>query len=134
MAELVLGSKFDGHVQAVLLQGVAVAGFNVVDVVGLSERLQVPVLVVARKQPNFQRIRRTLETSIPGGATKWRLIERLGPMEPIRDVFVQRAGLSLAEAQRLLSVTTLHGNLPEALRLAHIIAGGVTTGISRGRA
>jgi uncharacterized protein len=29
---------------------------------------------------------------------------------------------------------TLHGNLPEPLRLAHLIAGGVTTGESRGRA
>jgi endonuclease V-like protein UPF0215 family len=55
-------------------------------------------------------------------------------MEPAGPVMVQRAGLSLADAQGLLAATTLHGNLPEPLRLAHLIAGGLTTGHSRGRA
>ena len=52
----------------------------------------------------------------------------------MRGVYVQRAGLSLVEARDLLAATTLHGNLPEALRLAHLIAGGVVTGKTRGRA
>ena len=55
-------------------------------------------------------------------------------MEPVRGVYVQRAGLSLAEARDLLAATTLHGNMPEPLRLAHLIAGGIVTGKSRGRA
>lgn len=134
MVELLQSSQFESHVQAVLLQGIAVAGFNVVDVHALHEALGRPVMVVARRQPNFTKIRRTLLQSVPGGDRKWGLIERLGEMEPLRGVFVQRVGLSLSEARHLLSATTLHGNLPEPLRLAHIIAGGVTTGASRGRA
>ena len=55
-------------------------------------------------------------------------------MEPMRGVFVQRAGLSSAHAEHLLAATTLHGKLPEAIRLAHLVAGGITTGTSRGRA
>ena len=134
MIELVRGSAFARHVQAVLLQGIAVAGFNVVDVHALHEALGRPVLVVARRAPNLAKIRRTLEESVPGGARKWRLIERLGEMEPLRGVYVQRVGLDRAQARNLLAATTLHGNLPEPLRLAHLIAGGVTTGHSRGRA
>jgi endonuclease V-like protein UPF0215 family len=34
----------------------------------------------------------------------------------------------------MLEVTTLHGKLPEPLRIAHLIAGGIVTGKSRGRA
>jgi endonuclease V-like protein UPF0215 family len=48
-------------------------------------------------------------------------------------LWVQRAGLTLAEARVLVAATTLHGNIPEPLRLAHIIAGGVATGWSHGR-
>ena len=55
-------------------------------------------------------------------------------MEPAGNVFVQRAGLDIAEARALLVATTLHGNIPEPLRLAHLIAGGIVTGKSRGRA
>jgi NTP pyrophosphatase (non-canonical NTP hydrolase) len=43
-------------------------------------------------------------------------------------------GLSLDEAAALLAATTVQGAIPEPLRLAHLIAGGVTTGHSRGRA
>jgi endonuclease V-like protein UPF0215 family len=47
---------------------------------------------------------------------------------------VQRAGLDLDEARAIVADTTLHGNVPEPLRLAHLIAGGIASGHSRGRA
>jgi len=138
MIEVVTRSQFGGHLQAVLLQGIAVAGFNVVDVSELSRQLQVPVLVVARKRPDLASMRRALmgmeARGGPGAARKWDLIERAGPMEPLGGLWVQRIGLSRSEAGELLRGTTLHGALPEAIRLAHLIAGGVTTGVSRGRA
>jgi hypothetical protein len=133
VAALVRGSQFDGHVRAVLLNGIAFGGFNVVDIHALAETLARPVLVVARRAPRLALIRDAL-ARLPGGAAKWRLIERAGPMEPLGGVFVQRAGLSPREALQLLAATTLHGNIPEPLRLAHLIAGGITTGKSRGRA
>jgi len=133
MIALASGSRFEGHIRAVLLQGIAVAGFNVVDVHRLSAELEVPVLVVARKEPNFGRIRRAL-SKVPGGDRKWRLMAAAGPMERLGPVWVQRAGLDRPSARQLLEATTLHGNLPEPLRVAHLIAGGVTLGTSTRRA
>jgi endonuclease V-like protein UPF0215 family len=133
VAALVRGSQFDGHIRAVLLNGIAFGGFNVVDIHALSRALDRPVLVVARRPPRLELIRRAL-VALPGGVRKWALIEEAGPMEPVRGVYVQRVGLSLVEARDLLTATTLHGNLPEPLRLAHLIAGGIVTGKSRGRA
>ncbi len=133
MVAMVKESQFAHHVRAVLLQGIAVAGFNVVDVHGLARELAVPVLVVMRRRPDLVAMRDAIER-VPGGASKWALIEAAGPIEPVSRVLVQRIGLSLEEARALLDATTLHGHLPEPLRLAHLIAGGVTTGTSRGRA
>jgi uncharacterized protein len=134
MIEIIQGTRYASHIRAVLLQGIAVAGFNVVDIHRLHRVLEIPVLVVARKSPGLARIQEALENTVPGAKRKWKLIQQAGPMEPLRQVFVQRAGLTLDEARDLLAVTTLHGNIPEPLRLAHLIAGGVTTGVSRGRA
>lgn len=53
---------------------------------------------------------------------------------PRRGVMVQRVGLDRDAAARFLATTTLHGALPEPLRVAHLIAGGLATGTSRGRA
>lgn len=134
MIAMVSASPFAAHVQAVLLQGIAVAGFNVVDMHRLHRSLGVPVLAVARRKPDLDGIRRALQRTGSGWRRKWALIEAAGPMERAGGVYVQRAGLSLAQAQHLLAATRLHGKLPEPLRLAHLIAGGITTGISRGGA
>ena len=116
-----------------LLGGITFAGFNVVDIHALAAALDRPVLVVARRRPRLPLIQEAL-AHLPDGARKWAVIERAGPMEPLAGLFVQRAGLTPTEAAELLAATTLHGKLPEPLRLAHLIAGGVVTGTSRGRA
>ncbi len=161
MIALVRESQFGEHVRAVMLQGIAVGGFNVVDVHELSVALGVPVLVVMRRPPDLEAMRKALFVHVPrmrprvrGAARKWRLIEGAGPIEPLaapsapaasrarptglRDggprLWVQRVGLSAEAARRMVLATTLHGHLPEPVRLAHLIAGGIATGRSRGRA
>lgn len=133
LAKLVAGSKFFDQLQLVMLQGIALAGFNVVDVHGLHAILDLPVLVVARRAPRMEAIRDALLGRVPGGARKWRLIERLGPMEPIAGVFVQRVGLTLTDADQVIRRSTTRGRIPEPLRTAHLIAGGIATGQSTGR-
>ncbi len=126
--------KFREHVRAVLLQGIALAGFNVVDIHRLSAELDVPVVVAVRKHPRLHLVEDALRERTRGGARKWKLIQQAGTLEQIGPMWIQRVGLERGEAAALLRATTLHGNLPEPLRLAHLIAGGVTTGQSRGRA
>ncbi len=130
---MILDSKFAAQLQLVLLQGIALAGFNVIDLFKLHERVDLPILVVARRRPNLAKMRAALLESVPGGRRKWSLIERLGPMEPVASVFVQRAGIALDEAERVISGLAVHSNLPEPLRTAHLIAGGLVAGQSRGR-
>jgi endonuclease V-like protein UPF0215 family len=134
MIEMIVSSQFARHVRAVLLQGIAVAGFNVVDVHALHDALRIPVLVIARRRPDLPAMRRALFSRVGDAERKWRLIQSAGPMVPLGSVLVQRVGIDADAALRLLRATTLHGHLPEALRVAHLIAGGVTTGKSRGRA
>lgn len=131
IAAMIQASKFEPRL--VLLGGIAVGGFNVVDLEALHTALERPVLVVARKRPNLKRIRNALD-HVRGGERKWRLIEQAGLMERAGDVWVQRAGLSLRDAEQALAASTFHGKIPEPLRVAHLIAGALVDGQSRGRA
>jgi endonuclease V-like protein UPF0215 family len=160
MTRLLRASPFAAHVRAVLLQGIAVGGFNVVDIQALARDLGVPVLVVMRRRPDLVAVRRALFSDSPtarprvrGAARKWSLIEHAGPIEPLGEsrraskraallglrsgeaprLWIQRVGMSLETAREVVQATTLHGNVPEPLRLAHLIAGGAATGCSRGR-
>jgi uncharacterized protein len=154
MVRVVRESQFGRSLRAVLLQGIAVGGFNVVDIHGLHEVLGVPVMVVTRRDPDMAAVERALfsrdprgRPAVSGAARKWELITRAGAVERLAPstragkrgdvvpkLWIQRAGMTPAEARQIVLATTLHGNLPEPLRIAHLIAGGVTTGKSRGRA
>jgi endonuclease V-like protein UPF0215 family len=133
LAELVASSRFYPQLHAVLLQGIALAGFNVVDIHGLHDRLGLPVLVVARRRPDRAAVRAALLDHVIGGADKWRLIERTGEMEPLAGVYVQRVGIGRDQAEGLIHASARYGRIPEPLRAAHLIAGGIGTGHSRGR-
>lgn len=134
LAQLVQDSKFAPQVKLLMLQGIALGGFNVVDIHSLHELLKLPVLVVARRAPDLKRIESALRANVPGGERKWRLIERAGAMEPAAGVYVQRAGLTLKQAVTIIESTAICGRVPEPLRVAHLIAGGIADGQSRGRA
>lgn len=132
MAELVREKKLV-HVRGVLMQGITMAGFNVVDIHALAEELGLPVLVVMRRRPKMQQFLDAL-AKVEHSAQKKCLLDKAGPIEACGKLWVHRAGLSLEEGYELIERTTLHGAIPEPLRLAHIIAGGTTLGVSRGRA
>lgn len=134
VAAMVRRSPFFEHVQAIMLNGIALGGFNVVDLRRLHAELGLPVLVVARKAPDLAAIERALRTRVPGGARKWRLVQAAGPMEPLEGVWVQRAGITLASAAQLLRDSRVQGLVPEPLRLAHLIAGALVRGVSAGGA
>jgi len=130
---MIRDSKFAQHLQLVMLQGIALAGFNVVDVFELHRELTLPVLVIARHRPNLAAVRSALLTRVPGGKRKWSIIERLGPMDPVAGVFVQRVGIPLEHAELVIRRFAVHSSIPEPLRAAHLIAGAIATGRSGGR-
>ncbi len=133
LIELISQSKFAESVQLIMLQGIALAGFNVIDVFDLHAQLKLPVLVICRKKPDMDSIRNAL-LQMRGGKKKWSLIEKLGPMEPAANVYVQRVGLNHEQAETVVKQFTITGNIPEPLRVAHMIAGAIMNGQSSGRA
>jgi endonuclease V-like protein UPF0215 family len=134
VAAAVARSKFGPSADVVLLQGITLAGFNVVDIHALANILSIPVVVVMRRPPRYEKVRRALLEHTTGGARKWAIVQRAGTPEPVAGVHVQRAGIELGLAGQLIAALTVAGRIPEPLRVAHLIAGGVTTGESRGRA
>ncbi|MCX7672273.1 MAG: DUF99 family protein [Thiobacillaceae bacterium] len=134
LIRLLAGSRFLPQLKLIWLQGIALAGFNVVDLHRLHRATGLPVVVAVRHQPDHAAIRRALLEHVPGGARKWRLIEAAGPMQPVAGIWVQSVGLDAAQTETAVAAWQIHGKLPEPLRTAHLIAAGLTGGSSRQRA
>jgi endonuclease V-like protein UPF0215 family len=133
LIDLLQNSRFYPQLQAVFLQGIAFGGFNVVDIHGLYDQLGLPVVVVSRVKPDLSKIKSALLEKVPGGRKKWRMIQQAGPMEKIGQVYVQKVGLSKEETAALIASFAANSVIPEPLRTAHLIAGGITLGESRHR-
>lgn len=126
LIDLISRSRFAPQVQLIMVQGIAFAGFNVVDLHGLHQALQVPAMALARKAPDMAAIKRALLTRVRGGRRKWALIESLEPMEPLAGIYAQYVGLTRAQAERLIQRFAVHSAIPEPLRTAHLIASGLS--------
>jgi uncharacterized protein len=120
-------SPFLDGVRAVLLDGIAVGGFNLIDLDRLYAGLQRPIVTVTRRPPDFAAIHSALRKYFPRDApARWKLVRahalfRLSTPEgkPLR---VSAVGCSRSEAAAIVRRTTVRGNLPEPLRLARLVA------------
>jgi endonuclease V-like protein UPF0215 family len=71
--------------------------------------------------------------SVPGGARKWRLIEKLSPARRHGDVYLHHVNIEWPDATALVDRFAMNSHLPEPLRTAHLIAGALAEGESRHR-
>lgn len=122
LESMIKASRFAVHTKLVLLEGIALAGFNVVDIHALAQTLDMAVLVVVKRKPNLDAVREALLTRVRGGKRKWALVEKAGEMEFVEGVWMQRAGIGRADAAQVIRSTAIHGRMPEPLRMAHLVA------------
>ncbi len=136
---MVTNSKHFGQVRVLMLDGITYAGFNVVDITAVFEKSGIPVIVVMRDYPDFDRIRAALEhLSDPG--PRWDVIKRAGEIHKVttreggNPVYLQHCGIELEDAREIVRMSSTHSNIPEPLRAAHLIATGIVCGESTGKA
>ncbi|MBW2989119.1 DUF99 family protein [Candidatus Woesearchaeota archaeon] len=132
LARMINRSKFRRQLRCILLNGIALGGFNVVDIKELNKKTGIPVIVVIRKYPDFKKIEDTLKRINKKG--KYELIQKAGPVEKTDKIYIQRKGISKEKAKEIIKITCTRSLIPEPIRAAHLIAGGIVNGESRGKA
>lgn len=128
-----VSSKYLSQLHAILLQGITFAGFNVVDIWALHRATGRSVVTVMRRRPDMQAIHAALLANVTHGAHKWHLIQSAGPVRHGAGVYLQVAGIPFVQAEALVRSFQYNGLMPEPLRVAHLVAAGVTVGESRHR-
>lgn len=137
LSKMVLGTRHREQLQIVMLNGITFAGFNVADLPEIHELTGLPVISVVRKMPDLVGIKKAVFSSFAlnaAGEKKWKAVERAGSLHPCGKVFFQCAGIRPKDASALIKATSIHSGIPEPIRVAHLIAGGVASGESRGGA
>ena len=132
LAGWIEGFRFRPALQGVLFKGLSIAGLGVVDVPALSVRLGLPVAIVNRRKPIDEPLCSALRSA--GLADRIPIVERAPrPRQIDHRLFVASTGTDGERIAHWLQACRSKSELPEPLRLAHLIARAVATGESRGR-
>jgi endonuclease V-like protein UPF0215 family len=131
IAQMIMNSPHWKQLRVVMLDGVTFAGFNVVDIRKLNRKTNLPVIAVTRDRPDFADIHRAL-SHLPRPERRWRAVLSAGDIFAVntRDmkekVYVEISGILEEDARTILKVTSTRSSVPEALRVAHLVASGVS--------
>ncbi|MDP2974472.1 MAG: DUF99 family protein [Candidatus Diapherotrites archaeon] len=129
ISSMLLNSKFSNQISFILLSGLNFAGFNIVDLKKLFAKTGIPIIIVFRKMPRMQKIEAALG-KFRDKKKRMQLIAQAGEIFPCNKIHFQVHGTDAKTAASVLRRTIKHSNLPEPLRLAHLIASGVSIGES----
>ena len=144
LIKMINNSRNKAQLKAIMLDGFALGGFNIIDIKELNKTTKLPVIVVIRNMPDFIKIRAALNNF----ADKDIRLERMEQAGKIHEfpvnhkelgregkkIYYQISGISKSEAEDILNLTITHGLIPEPIRVAHIITSGISKGESKGRA
>jgi len=132
LIELINKCKFKPQLQCIFLDGIAVAGFNVINIENLSKQTKIPVIVIIRNYPDYKKMYAALKKL--GMDEKIALIDKLKKPTTIDQIYIQYVGTTLEKAKKFLRTTCTRSLVPEPVRIAHIIGQGIMFGESKGRA
>jgi len=131
IASMIINSPHHKQLRVIMLNGITFAGFNVVNIKELSKEVKLPVIAVTREQPNFTEIREALK-NLPESEERWKAIQSAEKMFEVstrsenEKVYMQTSGILEEDARKILQLTSTRSSVPEALRVSHLIASGIS--------
>jgi endonuclease V-like protein UPF0215 family len=131
ISNMITSSPHYEQLRVIMLNGITFAGFNVVDIKALNAMTGLPVIAVTREKPDLPLIRKALK-HLPRSEERWKAVLNAGEISEVstrkedEKIYLHAAGVSLVDAEKIVRLTSTRSNIPEALRVAHLIASGIS--------
>jgi hypothetical protein len=138
LSEMINSSKHKQQLKVIMLDGITLGGFNIIDVKKLYSETKIPVIVINRKVPDLKSIKVALEKNFNDFEKRWKMILNAGKIKELKlekfSIYYQNVGLEDEDAEEIILISIKHAQIPEPLRVAHLIATGIVKGESEGHA
>lgn len=129
LALMINNSPHYNQLSLVMLNGITFGGFNVVDLKKLHLATKLPILALTHDKPDLNGIHEALK-NLPKAEERWSMILEAGKIYAIINkgttIYVETAGISFDDSEKIIALTSTRSSLPEPLRVAHLIASGVS--------
>lgn len=131
ISDMIKASPHYRQLRVIMLNGITFGGFNVADIQTLHQATTLPVIAITREKPDLPRIRRALKY-LPESEVRWKAVLNAGDVFEVatgqegETIYLHLAGISMFDAEKIVRLTSTRSNIPEALRVAHLIASGIS--------
>ena len=130
IALMIKSSSHCKQLRVVMLNGITFGGFNIVDIVKLNLSISLPVIALMRDKPDLEAIHNAVN-NLPKSDERWKIILAAGTVIEVNNrgkkIYMEKAGISEDDATKIVQLTSTRSLIPEPLRVAHLIASGITT-------
>jgi uncharacterized protein len=130
IASMINVSPHCKQLRLVMVYGITFAGFNVVDIKRLNLETGLPVVALTLEKHDLEAVRRALD-NLPESEERWKMILAAGKIHEVRcrgkKIYMELAGISDADAREIVKLTSTRSSYPEPLRVAHLIASGISS-------
>jgi endonuclease V-like protein UPF0215 family len=117
-------------INLILLHSIAYGGFNLIDPVYVYDKRGIPIAIINPERPDPLSVKKALLTHFLDWKTRYALFKKVGPPQEIRfnhdKLYVRGYGLTRAEIKTILQKLIKTGKIPEPLRIARLIAHGIS--------
>jgi len=135
--DMIKNTKHRNQLKALLLDGITFGGFNVVDIQEVHTSTNLPVITVTRDKPDFYKIEKALKNNFADWKRRLDLMKK-GRLRVVKTsynpIYIKYVGIDFEDAKEIIKLSTIRGVIPEPIRIAHLIASGITRGESYGKA
>lgn len=116
-----------------LMSGLSLGGFNLVDIHKLACDTQGPVIALTGERPDNKAVRRALRDHFDDWKIRWKIVLGAGKLyscKPLKDeprLYFEVRGASSGFARKVIKATAAISRLPEPVRVAGILARGLSS-------
>lgn len=117
---------------AILLAGVSFAGFNVIDPTVIHEKFKKPVIIVTQTKPDNKTVKRALQRHFKDWKIRVEVFGKLGSAHKIvtlvgrSPIYAETVGVGVKWACNLIQALSVCSRVPEPIRVARLIARGLS--------
>lgn len=125
IGDLLENSRHIGQIRFILSDGGCLGGFNVLDIGNLSSRLSIPVITVSDERPDQASFENALRKHFKDHRERLRIINEFEPISidlPDGPCYIRFAGTDRQTAEEVVRRSTVHGRIPEPVRISHMVA------------
>jgi endonuclease V-like protein UPF0215 family len=129
LASMINSSPHCKQIRLIMLNGITLGGFNIVDIKKLNFDTKLPVIALTPEKPDLESVYKAL-LNLPRAEERWKIVLSAGEIHEVvclyKKIYMELVGISITDAEEIVKLTLKNSSLPEPLRVAHLIASGVS--------